>query len=210
MSENRIQVAFKFSEPGYIGLPYWPAKNMLINIMKDVHAKLGEAKKQAAINASCEKRGVTPEQYTQLLIDADRPFYTKNGIGSEIVIPERIFQSFLNHASMIAPKAVPRISSKGLTFIGVKVIDKQFTTGKTKADGSFDRFVKNDESNQRQWSSSQYIANFTAQGVLSVDPEVIQVDELRKLTEWGGKWVGLGSARPQGYGRFAVAEWKEL
>jgi hypothetical protein len=207
---TRVEVRLHFSEPGYIALPYWPARNTLINIMKNVHPKLGDTKKVAAIRAACEKEGISEEQFRQIIVDADRPFHTVNGRGSEIIIPERIFQSFLNHCSMQAPKAVPRITEKGLTFIGVKVEGGCLHTGKNAPDGSFDRFVKNQESNQRQWASSPYIQNFAAAGVMKVDGEVIAADKLLKLVEWGAKWVGIGSARPQGYGRFSVEEWNEL
>jgi hypothetical protein len=207
---TRIEVSLHFGEPGYIALPYWPARDMLINIMKPVHPKLGDTKKAAAVRASCEKLGVTQEQYEQILIDAVRPFHTVNGAGSEIIIPERIFQSFLNHSSMEAPKVVPRITEKGMTFIGVKVDGACFHTGKKAPDGSFDRFVKNQQSNQRQLTSSPYIRDFMATAVLKVDGEVIAADKLKKLVEWGGKWIGIGSARAQGYGRFSVAAWQEL
>ena len=204
---QNVSITLKFGEPGYIGLPYWPELNTLINISKDVHPKLGDQKKQQAILAACEKRGITPEQYEDLKTRSARPFYS-NGTG-EIVIPERVFQSFLNHASMLAPKAVPSIKSKGLTFIGIRVLGGHLHTGKNAADGTFDRFVKNEESNQRMWCSTAFIANFMLEGGLQVDPEVIKPDDLRKLVEWGGKWVGIGGARPQGYGRFQVIEWGE-
>lgn len=206
---TNVEVKLRFSEPGYIALPYWPAKNTLINIMKNVHPKLADTKKAAALRASCEKHGVSESEFQQMLIDAERPFHTRNGPGSEIVIPERIFQSFINHCSMEAPKAVPRITEKGLTFIGIKVEGGYFHTGKKAPDGTFDRFVKNQESNQRQWASSPFIREFTASGILKVDGEVIAPDKLLKLLEWGGKWIGIGSARPQGYGRFSVMEWNE-
>jgi hypothetical protein len=201
-----VTVGLYFDKPGYIGLPYWPEKNTLINLAKEVHPKLADAKKQAALSAALEKRGLTMQDYQNLVVQSERPFYT-NG-SSEIVIPERILQSFINHASMEAPKAIPRVMSKGLTFIGIKVAGGHLSTGMHKASGEFSRFVKMAETNQRSFSSTPYIAEFTATGRLNVDPEVIEAERLRKLLEWGGKWVGMGSARPQGYGRFSVAKWE--
>jgi len=212
----KIAVSLSFADPGYIGKPYWPQRNTLINISKDVHPKLSEAKKQAALNAACEKRGITMDDYTTLVEMAARPFYTSDETrAGEIVIPQRIFQSFLNNASQEAPKAIPRIPSKGLTFIGVKVSDgnggKFFRTGMYEKDAKlFERFVKMEESNQRTFSSDSYIADFEASGVIDLDEEVIKSDELRKLVEYAGRWTGLGSARPQGFGRFTVSEWKEM
>lgn len=200
-----VEVGLRFEKPGYIGLPYWPERNQIINITKEVNPKLGEAKKQAALLAALEKRGLTMADYEVVVHKAARPFYT-NG-SEEIVIPERVFQSFINHASMTAPKAIPRIMSKGLTFIGVRIVDGYLHTGKTAPDGTFDRFVKLEESNQRSFSSSPYIADFTAEGRLQVDEEIIKAADLRKLVEWAGRWNGIGSARPQGYGRFSVMWW---
>lgn len=208
---RKINVALGFRDSGYIAKPYWPERNTLINITKDVHPKLGDAKKQQAIAAACEKRGITVEEYQRILDKAEWPFYTKNGRAGEIVIPERIFQSFLNHASMTAPRAIPRIPQKGLTFIGVKISGGSFSTGKTEADAQkFERFVKLEESNQRTFSSDKYIIDFQAQGILELDEEVINATDLKKLVEYGGRWIGIGGARPQGYGRFVVERWEIL
>jgi len=205
----KVKVGLYFGELGYIGMPFWPEKNTVINISKDVHPKLGEAKKQAALNAACEKRGITPSDYIRMLELSERPFYTLDGTRKgEIIIPQRVIQSFLNHSSMAAPKAIPRIQEKGLTFIGIKIEEGFLRTGKTEADARrFERFVKLEESNQRTFSSSLYIYDFKASGVFVIDEEIIREDELRKLIEYGGKWFGVGSARPQGYGRFKVVDW---
>ena len=208
---QRIAIGLSFTDSGYIGKPYWPELNVVINVMKDVHKKLGEAKKAAAILASAAKQGYTREQYAEIVKLSQRPFYTMNGSDSEIIIPERVFQSFLNNTSQEAPKAVPRIASKGLTFIGVKVQDGYLRSGKTAADAlRFERFVKNDESNQRMFVSDQYIIGFQATGIIRLDEEVIKSEELKKLVEYGGRLYGIGSARPQGYGRFTVSRWEKL
>jgi hypothetical protein len=206
-----INVKLHFCESGYIGLPYWPERNTLINIMKEVHPKLAETKKQAAIAAACEKRGISLDELKKLEALAARPFYTDDGTRTgEIVIPQRVFQSFLNNTSQECPKAVPRISAKGLTFIGVRLLHGFLRTGKTEADAlRFERFVKMEESNQRTFSSSLYVTDFIAKGVIQLDEEVIKSADLRKLIEYGGRWYGIGSARPQGFGRFAVTAWDE-
>ena len=192
-----------------IQLTYWPERNTLINVMKDVHPKLGDAKKDAAIVAACEKRGISKEEFERIKADADRPFYTLDGKrSSQIVIPQRVFQSFLNNTSQECPKAIPRIPAKGLTFMGIKVDGGHFLTGKTEKDAKlFQRFVKLEESNQRTFSSSAFICDFDATGVILLDEEVIKSEDLKKLVEYGGRWYGVGSARPQGYGRFTVTRW---
>jgi hypothetical protein len=210
---TKIDVGLQFSESGYIGLPYWKERNLEIDISKDVHPKLGPEKKQAALNAALEKRGLTMKDYAVILKRANRPFYTvtddDEGNG-EIVIPQRVFQSFLNNACQVVPKVIPRIAAKGLTFVGVKVEDGYFRTGKTLKDAqTFGRFVKMAESNQRSWSESQYIIDFTATGRLTIDESIIKADDLQKLLEYAGRYVGIGSARPQGYGRFTISRWEK-
>lgn len=201
-------MALSFTDSGYIGKPFWPETNVLINISKDVHPKLGEVKKRAAIIAACDKRGILPEQYEELVRRSQNPFYTIGERGTEIIIPQRIIQSFLNNVSQQAPKAIPRIAEKGLTFIGVKLQGGYLRTGKTeKAARLFERFVKNEESNQRMFTSDYYIIDFEATGIILLDEEVIKPEDLHKLMEYGGRMYGIGTARPQGYGRFSVTRW---
>jgi len=208
---KRVAIALTFDESGYIGKPFWPETNTIINISKDVHPKLGDAKKQAALQAACEKRSLTLAEYDAIVERSKNPFYTVDGRGSEIVIPQRIYQSFLNGTCQQVPKVIPKIEEKGLTFIGVKVDGGFLRTGKTETDAKlFGRFVKNEESNQRMWTEDKYIVGFSATGILSVDEEIIKVDDLKKLTEYGGWKFGIGTARPQGYGRFRVTRWEVL
>ncbi|MGA2538560.1 MAG: hypothetical protein ABSF53_21310 [Terracidiphilus sp.] len=204
-----VSAKLTFNDPGYIGLPYWPERDLRINISKEVHPKLGPAKKEAALAAACEKHGITRERYDEISKLADRPFYTLDGTrNGEIVIPQRIIQSFLNNANQEAPKAIPRIASKGLTFIGIKLEGGYLRTGRYERDAKlFQRFVKMENSNQRIFSSAPYISDFAATGTFLVDEGIINVGDLRKLIEYGGRWFGIGSARPQGFGRFQVIEW---
>ncbi len=213
---TRISAKLSFGDPGYIGLPYWPERNTLINISKQVHPKLGPAKKEAALLATLEGMGMTRAQYREICELAMRPFYTDNSRrDGEIVIPQRVIQSFLNNASQSAPRVIPRINSKGLTFIGVTLDGGCLHTGMHESDAKkFERFVRmagdaksGRGSNQPIWCSSDYIADFIAYGTFMVDEEIVKAEDLRKLMEYGGRWLGVGSARPQGFGRFQVVEW---
>src|ERR1700732_5122899 len=92
----RVDIGCQFADSGFIGLPFWPERNLLINIGKDVHAKLGTDKKQAALLAALDKRSISQAEYARTLVRADRPFYTVGDLddgSGEIVIPQRIFQS---------------------------------------------------------------------------------------------------------------------
>ena len=212
----KIKVEFEFNELGYVGKPFWPEITTLIDISHDVHPKLGEAKKAEALMAACSKRGITPEEYAAIVERSKRPFYTADGLaGGEIVIPARVIQSFLNNTCQSAPKALEAYKSKGLTFVGVKPSDgnggRFFRTGKTAADAlQFARLVKLEESNQRSMQTDAYLPDFTASGVIELDEEVITEEKLHRLIAYGGKWYGIGSCRPQGYGRFQVTRWDVL
>src|SRR5579864_1200711 len=167
---SRVRTVLHFDK--YIGLPYWPETNTLIDIGKDVNPRLGPARKDAALKAALEAHNVGEAEYQRLIKRSQRPFYTipdsDEGDG-EIIIPEHKFQSFLNHCSMEAPRVIPRIPAKGLTFVGVRVQEGYFRTGKTKNDAKlFSRFVKMETSNQRCWSEHKYIEDFDATGTLTV------------------------------------------
>lgn len=212
----KINVSLQFNELGYVGKPFWPEISQLIDISHDVHPKLGDAKKAAALQAACEKRGLTVADYKTVQERAARPFYTadesRNG---EIIIPARVFQSFINNTCQSAPKALEAYKSKGLTFIGVKPGDgnggRFFRSGKTVEDAAlFSRYVVLAESNQRSMQSDWFLPNFVATGVIDLDEEVITAEKLCRLIEYGGRWYGIGSCRPQGYGRFTVSRWEVL
>ena len=58
--------------------------------MKEVHPKLAETKKQAAIAAACEKRGITVEQFADIRAKAERPFYTDDETRSGEPVPVEV------------------------------------------------------------------------------------------------------------------------
>jgi hypothetical protein len=183
-----VDVSLQFDK--YIAQPYWPERNLLINVARQLHPKWNESKREQGIAAALEKLGKTRQEYNRALIRAVRAFYTikdqNPDLGDgEIIIPARQFLSFLNHASMKCPKHIPKIAEKGLTFRGIRSIGVEgFTTGKTKADAEvFSRFVKLEESNQRTLSGSPYIADFKARGTIQVREDVIFPDKLRTLVE---------------------------
>jgi hypothetical protein len=58
-----MQVRLKFES--YIAAPYWPELSKLIDIAKDIHPKLGEAKRKQAIAAKMQTMGITQQEYEQ-------------------------------------------------------------------------------------------------------------------------------------------------
>lgn len=92
--------------------------------------------------------------------------------------------------------------------VDLKTLDRAC---KTIADAKvFARFVKMQESNQRSFCESHYIDGFSATATMIVDETIIKAQDLFKLCEYAGRYIGIGSARPQGYGRFAVSLWERL
>lgn len=212
MSNTRLKVVLDFKDGlGYIAQPFWPALNELIDIHKvsGYNRAKSEANRQKALNAELEKRGLTVADYEKIKANSQQAFHLAPNT-NEIIIPPRNFFSFLNNASMEAPKGVPKIGQKGLTFVALQIDPPGIQTGKFKADGWFERFVKMEESNQRSWSRSPYIKDFEAKFAMLVDETIISVKDLKALVAWAGKYIGIGAARPQGYGRFTVGQWETV
>lgn len=207
MSKVTITLDFTGSQ-GYIAQPFWPALNELIDIHKvsGYNRAKSETNRQKALNAELEKRNLTVADYEKIKVSSQQAFHLAPNTG-EIIIPPRNFYSFINNACQEAPKGVPRIGQKGLTFVALHIDPPGIHTGKQKPDGWFERFVKMEESNQRSWSRSPYIKDFEAKFTMLVDETIISVKDLKALVSWAGKYIGIGAARPQGYGRFTVTEW---
>jgi hypothetical protein len=143
---------------------------------------------------------------------ADRKFYTDkdadDGSG-EIIIPRHVITGMLGQVINVAPKnAIPKID-KGMVHIAFQVKEGFLRSGgKTKKDAKdFNRFVKNEETNQRRYESTPYLPDFVAQGVFLIDESIIKQEELFRMFEFGGRYVGIGSCRTQGYGHFLVSAW---
>jgi hypothetical protein len=110
-----------------------------------------------------------------------------------------------------APKnAVPQVNT-GLIHVGFQLKDAWLFTDKTKADAKkFSRFIKNQESNQRRYDESPYIFDFTATGTAIIEESLVSVEDIQKIVEFGGRYVGVGSSRDQGFGRFLVSAWDRI
>ena len=200
----KIAIALSFNRKGYIANPFWPEQKKLIEIQKcsGFNRLRNEAKRKQTLLAYLEKEGMTMTEYEALQVAATRAFYT---VKNEIVIPPRNFQSFLANVARVAKSAQRAIEHNQVAVV-VELQEPGLRTGKTKPDGVFSRFVKSEESNERMLAEDSYIKDFTARGALEVREEMVNPKDLKSMIEWGGKYVGIGSARPQGYGRFALVE----
>lgn len=200
-----MQVKLTFKEPGYIASPYWPEMYRLIEITKLSGANRirSEKKRREALEEHLRSVGITFADYEALERASQRPFYTRNG-GPEIIIPGDKILSCLVSASDEAPSKL-RIDS-----IRTVIRASDFTTGKTAADGVWERFavVKTGSgktlSNQRGFRTNQYIKNFIAEGTLDYDPEMVKPAAVVALLEFAGRIKGIGASRKMGWGRFTV------
>jgi hypothetical protein len=163
------------------------------------------------MEAELNKRGPTQADYVRLVLRSQRKFYYDNdsddGSGN-IIIPRQVLSAMMVQTVKRAPKnAVPQVST-GLIHVAFQLKDCWLATGKTKVDAKlYQRFVKNQESNQRRWDETPYISNFSATGTALIEESLVSADDLLRIFEFGGRHVGVGSCREQGYGRFLVTAW---
>lgn len=210
-------ITVKLEMESYIGHPYWPEKNLCIDIEKTsgVNRQKSDEKRLAAIKAECKRRGMTYQQYLDAKKASERPFYTaKNGA---IIIPRHQLAGAIAQAIGESPKGVRGPYTKDNFRALVRVSD--FTTDRKKADGTFSRFVKLDSSNQRSYQQNPFIGQyldpatgmtgkpFTAEGTLHVLEDKWH-DTVKGLLTHAVEVVGLGAARKMGFGRGKVVDWK--
>jgi hypothetical protein len=191
----------------YIAAPYWPETEKLINIKKESgvsRARSAETRRKA-LDSYLAAAGMSREDYEELERLAARPFYTDGG--GCIVVPE------LQVMSMIVATC-DRIGARGRPcepdIARSVILPSPWHTGKTGPDGTWERFAVVSSgtgaklSNQRALRSDAYIENATAHGTLGVDTGIVRPDLLWKALSWAGTYVGIGSARKMGWGRFTV------
>ncbi len=199
---------------GYIGHPYWPEREKLINIQKlsGCNRARSEDKRQKALRAWLDANGLTLDDYKALEARAARPFYTRadvGGRGDEIVIPAHHLYGMCAQAADLAPASVRLASPEQIRTV-MQVSD--FGTGKSKADGIWERFavVKTGTgqtlSNQRGLRADAYIADVTASGQIRLINDELE-PKARQFLEWAGREVGVGAARKLGWGRFTITAW---
>jgi hypothetical protein len=206
----RASIALHFPK-GYIAEPYWPERAQLIDIQKGsgLNRARSEANRRKALEEFLKRQGMTLSDYEALEKRAARPFYT-NG-SDEIIIPETQILSFL-----VATCDEVRSASRPCDpqQVRSRFIATDMPTGKTQADGIWQRFVTVSSgtgaklSNQRGLRKSAYIADFSTSGTLTFDEGFVDPATLRSALEWGGNFMGLGAARKMGWGRFALTDFR--
>lgn len=209
-----IHVTLHFPK-GYIGHPYWPEREKLINIQKEsgLNRARNPKKRTDSLKAWLDVHQMTMDDYRLLEVRAARPFYTAadvGGKGDEIVIPAHQMHGMCAQAADQAPSAVRLASTEQIRTV-MTVGD--FRTGKHKADGVWERFavVKSGTgqalSNQRGFRSDPYLSDVTATGTVRLLHDEVE-QKAREFWAWAGREVGVGAARKLDWGRFEVTVWK--
>ncbi len=191
----------------YIGNPYWPEREKLINIQKEsgVSRARTAATRRKALDDYLAAIGMTRGQYEDLERAAARPFYTSSA-GTIIVPALHVISMIVATCDTISARARPCAPELARTLIR----PTGWTTGKTAPDGVWERFATVTSgtglklSNQRALRADPYIENTDATGLIGIDETVIRPDVLWKALAWAGTHVGIGAARKMGKGRFTL------
>ena len=210
----KIHVGIVFTN--YIAHPFWPETNACIEIEKKSGAnrQKSEDKRRAAIQAECEKQGVTYERYLEMKKLSKRQFYQREG--GRIYIPRHQMSGALVQTIGGAPKALRGEFTKDNFRSMVQIGD--FETELTEKSGVFSRFVKLESSNQRSFQENEFIGEyldsgepFTATGSINIpkaDDKTLQV--VKSLFSVAVRDVGVGAARKMGFGRGEIIAWEAV
>jgi hypothetical protein len=202
-----------YFERGYIADPYWPARARLIDIQKQsgLNRARSAANRRKALEEWLNANSMTLADYEALEAKSNEPFY-RDGQGN-IVIPENQILSFLVATCDEARSATRPCDPNQ---VRSRFIAGAWSTGKTKADGVWERFATVSAgtgqklSNQRGLRRSEYIEKFEAQGSISFDPDYVDPKTLERALAWGGQFVGIGASRKMGWGRFELRSFVEI
>lgn len=207
-----VELSVTIKMANYIAHPFWPAKNLCIDIEKTsgVNRQKSDDKRKAALEAECSKRGITYDDYQAARKEAARQWYT-NAAG-KIIIPRHQMAGAIVQTIGGSPKALRGGFDKDNFRALVQMGD--FVTERETPDGVFGRFVSLEGSNQRSWQENEYIGRYLDSGEPFVAKGMMVV--LDKKSEATAKALfakavegtGVGAARRMGFGRGKVLSFK--
>lgn len=196
----------------YIAHPYWPARNLVIEIEKKsgVNRQKSEEKRIAALKAECGKQGITYERYLELKDEAAEQWYRRPD--RRIYIPRHQLAGALVQTIGTSPKALRGMFDKDNFRALIQLGD--FDTDLTDACSVFSRFVKLEGSNQRSFQENEFIGQyidkgepFCAIGTISFGDSK-QEQTVKALLASAVERIGIGAARKMGFGRGRIQSWK--
>jgi len=211
---------------GYIAHPYWPELERLINVQKESGTRRArsEEKRVKALRDYLAAHDMSMEDYEALQKLAERQFYTYGTApddfhllhrvaghaandADEITIPSHQLYGCLAQAADLASSAI-RIARKEQIRTVVHV--SNISTGKTRSDGTWERFVQVKSgtgqtlSNQRALRSNQYLGPFVGHGHVAFSEDIVAYRKMTDFIEFAGREIGVGASRKLGWGRFTV------
>lgn len=205
----RFELQFEKSPLGYIANPYWPEVEWCLKIEQKagVHPRHKDDKKRKLIEHYCNQNGISLADFdaARVKIATQRWYFDKNG---DIYIPR-------HHISGMLVQTIQGHRLKSSVNVDqlrsfLQVYDAEVLPKKQKLDFMFSRYIKNPESNMRRLQEDEVISDFVAVGTLNFNPDIFNIRDVEDLFSYGGRWVGIGSSRKMGYGRYSVKEMKEM
>lgn len=186
----------------------WTEREQVVNILKQsgYNRVRSEDKREQTLRRYLEKIGMDMSDYQALVKKADEQFYrNKEGV---IVIPRHQFSGCLVQACKSAPAGARFDEDQLRSLLDIR----DFVTGKTDKDRTFERFVLpkdgkgNPLSNQRALRCNDVIDDFDAEGEINFDTNDVKLKAILDLLSYAGKYIGVGASRKMGYGRFVIKE----
>lgn len=191
----------------YIGHPYWPERERVINItkMSGMSRARSDANRRKALETWLKENGMTFADWEGLQEIADRPFYTDST--GQIVIPELHVISMIV-AACDSARAAQRPISPDQVRSAITV--SPWATGKKEPDKVWERFAVvtagtgQKLSNQRALRVNPFIEATACTGTVMLNQALVSPDKFRKLLDYAGTDIGIGASRKMGFGRFTI------
>jgi len=218
-------IKYRIHIHGYIGHPYWPEMEQLINIQKEsgMNRARSSANRRAALEQHLKSLGLSLTDYDRIEAAAQRPFHTDTE--GNVIIPKANVDAMLVAACntiRAAGRPCPPDQVRTVLRASTLVTDTPATEGRV-----WERFAVVSSgtgaklSNQRGLRRNIYIGDqppgdlepagkVIATGTFDPNPEMVKPDVLHNALRYAGEWVGIGASRKMGWGRFDLIEWTEL
>lgn len=214
-----MRINLEINLHSYIGHPYWPEMERLVNITKEsgMSRARSSANRRKALEEYLRAENMTLAQYEELEKLANRPFYTD--AEGRIVVPARHVEGML-----VTMCNTARAANKPCPADMVRtVLRPTMWQTELRPDDAlmWERYAVVTSgtgaklSNQRGLRRNQYVGahppadcvptkEVIAVGNLDLNEEMVKPEVLHKTLQWAGEWVGIGASRKMGWGRFEV------
>ncbi|MGH2595809.1 MAG: hypothetical protein ACRDH7_07575 [Actinomycetota bacterium] len=207
----------------FIGHPYWPEMNDLVNITKEsgMSRARSSANRRKALEEHLKTIGMTLADYDALELKANEPFHV-DGEGN-VLLPKPNVEAMLvatcdtiRAAGRPCPPDMVRtvLRASGWTTdcpASAALVWERYAVVSSGTGAKL--------SNQRGLRRNQYVGaeppigeptqKVIASGTIDPNPEMVRPDVLKRAIEYAGEWIGIGASRKMGWGRFDLLSWDE-